>query len=80
MKEQDNSVQLDGTITKILSGSMFRVKLDNGLEILGVLSGRMRQYNIRLAIGDMVKLEMSPYDVTRGRITYRVKDKDRAQT
>ena len=77
MKEQDNSVQLDGTITKILSGSMFRVKLDNGLEILGVLSGRMRQYNIRLAIGDMVKLEMSPYDVTRGRITYRVKDKDR---
>ena len=77
MKEQDNSVQLDGTITKILSGSMFSVKLDNGLEILGVLSGRMRQYNIRLAIGDMVKLEMSPYDVTRGRITYRVKDKDR---
>ena len=77
MKEQDNSVQLDGTITKILSGSMFRVKLDNGLEVIGVLAGRMRQYNIRLAIGDMVKLEMSPYDVTRGRITYRVKDKDR---
>lgn len=77
MKEQDNSVPFEGTITKILSGSMFRVKLDNGLEVLGVLSGRMRQYNIRLAIGDMVKLEMSPYDVTRGRITYRVKDKDR---
>ena len=73
MKEQEKSVQLEGVIVKILSGSMFRVKLDTGMDVMGVLSGRMRQFNIRLAIGDRVQIEMSPYDITKGRITYRVK-------
>ena len=66
-------ITTQGTIIKILSGSMFQVKLDNGFEILGILSGRMRKFNIRMAIGDKVQVEMSAYDLTKGRIIYRMK-------
>lgn len=74
MGQDENIIPQDGVITKILSGSMFRVKLENDYEILGILSGRMRQYSIRLAIGDKVRIEMSAYDLTKGRIVYRHKD------
>ena len=73
MKNDDNIIPLQGTITKICSGSMFRVQLDNGYEILGIPSGKMRKFNIRLALGDKVQVEMSAYDLTKGRITYRMK-------
>lgn len=73
MKNDDNMITTQGTIIKILSGSMFQVKLDNGFEILGILSGRMRKFNIRMAIGDKVQVEMSAYDLTKGRIIYRMK-------
>ena len=69
----ESAINLDGTIVKILNGSMFRVQLDNGLEILGHLSGKMRKFGIRTALGDRVAIEMSPYDLTKGRITYRYK-------
>ena len=76
MKNQEDSesaITLDGTVTKILNGSMCRVQLDNGLDILGHLSGKMRKFGIRIALGDKVAIELSPYDLTKGRITYRHK-------
>lgn len=73
MKIDENIITTEGTITKICSGSMFKVKLDNGFEILGVPSGRMRKFSIRLALGDKVQVELSAYDLTKGRITYRMK-------
>lgn len=73
MKDRDSIIEVKGTIAKILSGSMYKVQMDNGLEILGHLSGKMRQFNIRIALGDRVQVELSPYDLTKGRITYRVK-------
>lgn len=70
-KEKEGIVEATGTVTKVLSGTMFKVQLENGFEVLGHLSGKMRKFNIRIAIGDTVSLEMSPYDLTKGRITYR---------
>ena len=64
-------IKLDGTITEALSNAMFRVKLENGHEILATISGKMRMHYIKLLPGDKVKLEMSPYDLTKARITYR---------
>ena len=70
MAKQDN-IELDGTIRKALSNAMFRVELENGHEIVAHISGKMRKFYIKLLIGDKVKIEMSPYDLTKGRITYR---------
>ena len=74
MKERDSMIDVTGKITKILSGSMYNVQLENGFEILGHLSGKMRKFGITIALGDKVKVELSPYDLTKGRITYRLKD------
>lgn len=71
MKEKDSTIEVHGNITKILPASMYKVQLENGIEILAHLSGRMRKYNIQVALGDAVSIEMSPYDLTKGRITYR---------
>jgi translation initiation factor IF-1 len=60
-----------GTIDELLPNAMFRVTLENGREILGHLSGRMRMFKIRILPGDKVTVEMTPYDLTKGRITYR---------
>ena len=60
-----------GEVVELLPAANFRIKLDNGQEILGHLSGKMRMNRILLLTGDKVKLEMSPYDLTKGRITYR---------
>ena len=72
MGKQD-LIKLDGTITEALSNAMFRVKLQNGHEILATISGKMRMNYIRILPGDRVAVEISPYDLTRGRITFRYK-------
>ena len=66
-------ITMDGVITDTLPNAMFRVKLDNGHEILAVISGKMRMHYIKILVGDKVTVEMSPYDLTKGRITYRYK-------
>ena len=70
MAKQDN-IELDGTIRQALSNAMFRVELENGHEVIAHISGKMRKFYIKLLPGDKVKLEMSPYDLTKARITYR---------
>ncbi|MFA6304738.1 MAG: translation initiation factor IF-1 [Patescibacteria group bacterium] len=65
-------IEAIGTIEELLPAASFRVKLDNGHEILTHLSGKMRMFNIRLVPGDKVKVEMTPYDLTKGRITFRM--------
>ncbi|MCA5004275.1 MULTISPECIES: translation initiation factor IF-1 [Sphingobacterium] len=67
------SIELDGVIREALSNAMFRVELENGHEIIAHISGKMRMHYIKILPGDKVKLEMSPYDLTKGRITYRYK-------
>ena len=64
---------MDGVITDTLPNAMFRVKLDNSHEILAHISGKMRMNYIKILVGDKVSVEMSPYDLTKGRITYRYK-------
>ena len=72
-KLKEEKIEVEGTVVEALPGTMFRVKLDNGHEVLAYLSGKMRKYYIRILLGDRVKVELSPYDVTRGRVTYRFK-------
>ncbi|MFA7360568.1 MAG: translation initiation factor IF-1 [Candidatus Kapaibacterium sp.] len=72
MVKQD-SIKVDGIITEILPNTTFRVKLENGHEILAHISGKMRLHYIRILQGDKVSVELSPYDLTKGRITYRYK-------
>ena len=70
MAKQAN-IELDGTITQALSNAMFRVELENEHIVTAHISGKMRKFYIKLLPGDKVKLEMSPYDFTKARITYR---------
>ena len=70
MAKQEN-IELDGVIKQALSNAMFRVELENGHEVVAHISGKMRKFYIKLLQGDKVKLEISPYDLTKGRITYR---------
>ena len=67
------SIEQDGIIKEALSKAMFRVELENGHEIIAHISGKMRMHYIKILPGDRVKLEMSPYDLSKGRITYRYK-------
>ena len=64
---------MEGTICAVLAGTMFKVRLPNGHEVLAHISGKMRKFYIRILPGDKVKVELSPYDLSRGRITYRMK-------
>jgi translation initiation factor IF-1 len=66
-------ISMDGVITETLPNAMFRARLDNGHEILAVISGKMRMNYIKILVGDKVTVEMSPYDLTKGRIIYRYK-------
>jgi translation initiation factor IF-1 len=68
---KETPIEVEGTVTEPLPNAMFRVKLDNDHVVLAHISGKMRKYYIRILPGDRVKLEMSPYDLTKGRITYR---------
>jgi translation initiation factor IF-1 len=70
---KEDLIKQDGTITEALSNAMFRVRLENGHEILATISGKMRMHYIRILPGEKVTVEMSAYDLTRGRITYRFK-------
>lgn len=69
--EDSDLVQVDGVVTKVMPATMYKVKLANGHEILAHISGKMRKNFIRITNGDRVTIEMSPYDLTKGRITYR---------
>jgi translation initiation factor IF-1 len=73
MAQKEEKVEAEGTVTEALPGTQFRVQLDNGHEVLAYLSGKMRKYYIRILLGDRVRVELTPYDLTRGRITYRYK-------
>lgn len=66
-------IVLEGTVTETLPAGMFRVELENGHEVLAYLSGKMRRHRIRVLLGDRVQVEVSPYDLTRGRLVYRWK-------
>lgn len=67
------SIEQDGTIVEALSNAMFRVELQNGHQVVAHISGKMRMHYIKILPGDKVKLEMSPYDLSKGRIVYRYK-------
>ena len=67
------SIEQDGTIVDALSNAMFRVELENGHEVVAHISGKMRMFYIKILPGDRVKMEMSPYDLSKGRIVYRYK-------
>ena len=75
LTEQGKRQRLEvmGTVVEALPNTMFRVELDSGQEVLAYLCGKMRRYYIRILLGDRVKVEISPYDLTRGRIVYRYK-------
>ncbi len=79
MAKQESIVQ-DGTIIEALSNAMFRVELENGHVITAHISGKMRMYYIKILPGDRVRLEMSPYDLTKGRIIYRYKPGETSET
>ena len=70
---KEDAIEMEGVVVEPLPNAMFRVQLDNGHKVLAHISGKMRMHYIRILPGDRVKLELSPYDLTRGRITFRVK-------
>ena len=71
---RSDSIEVAGTVLKVLPATMYRVKLENGHEVLAHISGKMRKHFIRITAGDAVTLQISPYDLTKGRITYRHKN------
>ncbi len=70
---KEGAIEIEGTVVETLPNAMFRVQLKNGHKVLAHISGKMRMNYIRILLGDVVKVEMSPYDLTRGRIIYRQK-------
>lgn len=70
---KEDAIEVEGTVKEPLPNAMFKVTLENGHEVLAHISGKMRMHFIRILPGDKVKVELSPYDLTRGRITYRAK-------
>jgi translation initiation factor IF-1 len=78
-QEKQSLIEMQGIITQCLSNGMFRVKLENGFNILAHVSGKIRKNYIRILLGDKVTVELSPYDLTRGRIVYRLRKKDQIE-
>ncbi len=70
---KEEPIEVEGTVIEPLANALFRVELENGHRILAHVSGKMRMHFIKILAGDKVKVELSPYDLTKGRITYRVK-------
>jgi translation initiation factor IF-1 len=70
--DEEKAVEVEGEISSVLAGTMFRVRLESGHEVLAHISGKMRKRFIRLVVGDKVKMEMSPYDLTKARIVFRM--------
>lgn len=75
IKPEKQKIEMLGNVVKCLPDTQFRVELENGHEVLAYLSGKMRRYYIRILAGDQVRVELSPYDLERGRIVYRYKRK-----
>jgi translation initiation factor IF-1 len=71
MVKKEEALEVEGTVTQALANTRFRVQLDTGNEVLAHVAGKMRKHFIRIVPGDKVKVELSPYDLTKGRITYR---------
>jgi translation initiation factor IF-1 len=71
---KEELIELEGTVTEVLPNAVFRVRLENGVEVLAYASGKMRKFRIRILAGDRVSLEMSPYDYSKARISFRHKD------
>jgi translation initiation factor IF-1 len=71
--EKQSLIEMQGIVTQCLSNGMFRVKLENGFNVLAHVSGKIRRNYIRILLGDRVTVELSPYDLTRGRIVYRIR-------
>ncbi len=72
--KNEDKIEVEGTVIEALPNTQFRIRLDNGHELLAYLSGKMRKFYIRIALGDKVRVEMSVYDPSRGRIIYRHRD------
>ena len=70
---KDDAIEMEGQVLETLPNTMFRVQLENGHVVIAHISGRMRKHYIRILTGDKVKVEMTPYDLSKGRITYRMK-------
>jgi len=68
---KEDVVKFEGEVVDVLPNATFKVRLENGIEVLSYIAGKMRQYEIRILMGDMVDVEVSPYDITRGRIVRR---------
>ena len=73
MAKEEDKIRAEGVVVEALPGTQFRVRLDNGHEVLAHISGKMRKRFIRLTVGDRVQMEMSPYDLSKARITYRLR-------
>jgi len=71
---KEQLLEMDGTVIDVLPNAQFRVKLDNGAELISYANGKMRKFRIRILQGDRVKVELSPYDLTRARISFRYRD------
>jgi translation initiation factor IF-1 len=69
----EGNIEVEGSVITVLPGTMFRVELDNKHEVLAHISGKMRKHFVRLTVGDRVRMEMSPYDLTKARIVFRLK-------
>lgn len=78
MAKKDDKIEVEGTVVEALPNTQFLVELENGHRILAYLSGKMRKFYIRILLGDRVRVEMSVYDPSRGRITYRYREGQRA--
>lgn len=70
----EEAIEVEGKIVAVLPGTMFRVELENGHQVLAHISGKLRKHFIKITVGDMVKMEMSPYDLEKARITYRLRN------
>jgi len=73
LANKEEKIELEGEVVESFRSGMYKIALENGHETLGYTSGKMRRYRIRIAPGDKVKVELSPYDLNRGRITYRIR-------
>lgn len=71
---KEELIEFEGTVTNVMRNQCYRVELTNGIDIQAYTSGKMRRFRIRIVLGDKVKVEMSPYDLTKGRICFRMKD------
>ncbi len=74
MSADNNAIEVEGKVVSVLPGTMFKVQLSNGHVVLAHISGKLRKNFIKIAAGDMVKMEMSPYDLEKARITFRMKE------